>query len=81
MEGNSSPSTHNTLMYSAVEGVEGKTEEILFDEVFVVLCIIRLSFGCSANVYYPQGKKKILCVHPSCLCHLRAIDAKGQHAI
>ena len=43
VEGNSSPSTHNTLMYSAVEGVEGKTEEILFDEVIVILCIIQLS--------------------------------------
>ena len=41
VEGNSSPSTRNVLMYSAVEGVEGKTEEILFDEVFVVLCIIQ----------------------------------------
>ena len=41
VEGNSSPSTHNVLMYSAVEGVEGKTEEILFDEVSVILCIIQ----------------------------------------
>ena len=43
VEENSSPSTHNTLMYSVVEGVEGKTEEILFDEVIVILCIIQLS--------------------------------------
>lgn len=28
------PSTHNVLIDSAVEGVEGKTDEFLFDEDF-----------------------------------------------
>lgn len=34
VEGNSSPSTYNTLMFSTVEGVEGKTEIILFSVGF-----------------------------------------------
>ena len=74
MEGNSSPSTHNVLMYSAVEGVEGKTEEILFDEVIVILCIIQLSVWLLSEWLSSARKKEKNCVHPSCLCHPRAID-------
>lgn len=34
VEGNSSPSTYNQLMFSMVEGVEGKIEIILFSVGF-----------------------------------------------
>ena len=79
MEGNSSPSTHNTLMYSAVEGVEGKTEEILFDEVIAVLCIIQLSVWLLSE-WLLSARKKEKTLRSSVLSVLSACHRRKRSA-